>query len=70
MHIIGGKRKKLVIEPDFLLKPVTRENRANLPPRVKVVFYLALKESPVPRHIVDDCMKHHPEYFEKKLKPV
>jgi hypothetical protein len=67
MYIIDkfGKTKKHDIKPDFMLKSVTRENRAALPPRIKYLFFMTLKDEIVPEHLVNDAKKHHPEYFEK-----
>jgi hypothetical protein len=56
------------IEPDFILKDIAREERANLPPDFKVFFFLVQKNKPIEKWMLDDCQKRFPEYFVKNPK--
>lgn len=56
------------VRPDYVLKDIKREERANLPPRMKALFWLHMKERSVPAWMFEDCKRLYPEYFEKDLK--
>lgn len=55
----GGNNPAIVV-----LKPIKREDRAKLPPKVKVVFFCLMNLDYIPQEVYDDCLASHPEYFE------
>lgn len=59
-----SERKATGEVPDILMKPVKREDRKNLPPKVKVVFFCLEQQGFVSEKIYHDCLNSHPEYFE------
>lgn len=69
MNIIHKqKHKNPIVRPDYVLKDIPKSERANLPPRMKVLFFLHIKEETVPAWMFHDCMLKYPQYFEKDLK--
>jgi hypothetical protein len=65
---IATYKKTRTLDFDFVFKPLDKANRANLPPKVKIVYFLALKGAPISKNVLEDCWKSHPEYFEEKPK--
>ena len=68
MNIITPKRQNKSIRPDFVIKDIPREERGNLPPRMKVLLFLHIHHTTVPAWMFEDCKKRYPEYFERDSK--
>ena len=69
MNIIK-KRKQVnnIIKPDYVLKDIPKSERANLPPKMKVLLFIHIQEGTVDAWMFHDCMKNYPQYFEKDRK--
>jgi hypothetical protein len=70
MHIINTKKKHkpTVTRPDYVLKDIPKAERGNLPPRMKILFWMHLQEETVPAWMFEDCRKNYPQYFERDFK--
>tara|TARA_R100001530_G_C4311357_1_gene153112 strand:- start:1179 stop:1367 length:189 start_codon:yes stop_codon:yes gene_type:complete len=53
----------------YQIKWVEKANRNALPPEVKILFYLTLKEHPVSINLIEETRKKYPDYFERVDKP-
>ena len=64
MEIITLNKHK-EIKADYVLKDIKIEDRASLPPKMKVFLWLHMKELTMPSGIYKDCRENYPEYFEE-----
>ena len=69
MNIIKSrKNKNNITRPDYVLKDIPKSERAELPPRMKILLWLHMDRISVPKFIYEDCRKLYPQYFEREFK--
>jgi len=69
MNIIKSrKNKNNITRPDFVLQDIPMAERANLPQRMKILFWLNMRGDTIPAWMFEDCRRKFPQYFEKEYK--
>lgn len=70
MQLLGVNRLYLSMEnkKNYVLKPVSEENKAALPKEIRVIMFFAAKNYPIPQELLDDCYERFNECFEPDIE--